>query len=62
MISRNGGSNPVLSLPAKLAVWLVVGIAITGILSGCQSPTVGDDWPYKGVPMVGTNTIPVPKW
>lgn len=60
MISRN--SRAVL-VPVKLVVWLVVGMALAGILSGCQtSPSMGDNWPYHGPPMVGTNTIPVPKW
>lgn len=63
MISRNGDSfTSVPSRPVKLAVWLVIVVAVAGIISGCQSPTVGDNWPYQGPPMVGTNTIPVPKW
>jgi hypothetical protein len=36
--------------------------AIVLALSGCQSPRPANDWPYQGPPMVGTNTIPVPKW
>lgn len=32
------------------------------MLSGCQSLSVDDNWPYHGPPMVGTNTIPAPKW
>lgn len=32
-------------------------------VSGCKtSPDFGDNWPYKGPPMVGTNSIPAPHW
>lgn len=41
---------------------LVAFIGLTLALAGCQSPSVQENWPYNGPPMVGTNTIPVPQW
>jgi hypothetical protein len=47
----------------KCILPLVAIAALVLTLSGCQStPQSGDNWPYKGPPMVGTNNIPVPKW
>ena len=59
MISRKN-DTPI--RPGKLAVWLVLGIVIAGIISGCQTRTGTDNWPYKGVPMIGTNAIPAPRY
>lgn len=41
---------------------LALAALAAALLSGCRSTPVSDNWPYQGPPMVGTNTIPVPKW
>ena len=63
MSSRNGRRfSPVSSIPVKLAVWLVIGMAVAGTFSGCNSTSVSENWPYQGPPKAGTNAIPVPHW
>lgn len=46
----------------KFIIVLVCAGALFAI-PGCGMKTLdGDSWPYKGVPSIGTNAIPIPNW
>jgi hypothetical protein len=61
---RSGQAHTNTVQKVKCILPLVILALLGFTFTGCKSnPAIaGDNWPYKGSPMVGTNTIPVPKW
>ena len=41
---------------------MIVLVIFIGIISGCNTTNDNNEWPYQGVPTIGTNQIPIPHY